>query len=315
MNLLRLTLALRTPLGTPLAGDTLFGQLCWAAREAYGEAELTRLLDGYTQGQPWLVVGDGFPAGHLLRPTVPASLAQDLENDPKKRKEAKGRRWIAHADAARPLREMLARAKNDAEVFGKGCAPAATRAHHNTLNRLTGTTGEGEFAPYTMPQIHYVAGQPIDVWCALDETRCTTERLHALFAAVGAMGFGRDASIGLGKFEPLAPQAAALPAPTLAQGYWTLGPSAPQGQGFDGSRSYWKVLTRFGRHGSRLALSAQPFKHPVLLAAAGAVFVPADGDTSRLFIGQGLGGVSSVEAKTVHQGYAPVVPVQLEATA
>lgn len=307
MNLLRIPLIPCTALGTPLAGDTLFGQLCWAVREAFGEAELARLLDGYTQGRPWLVTGDGFPAGFLPRPTVPLP----KQTDPAKRKEAKGRCWIAHADANKPLAEMLARAKNDDEAFGTNRAPKAARAHHNTLNRLTGTTGKGEFAPYTMPQIHYAARQTMEVWCALDETRCTIERLCELFAAIGASGFGRDASIGLGKFEPQAPEAAALSAPASPQAYWTLGPCAPQGPGFDGERSFWKVLTRFGRHGNALALSANPFKHPVLAAAAGAVFVPSDGYTPRLFIGQGLGGVSSVDEKTVHQGYAPVLPVEL----
>lgn len=307
MTPLRIALTLRTALGTPLAGDTLFGQLCWAVREAHGEAELDRLLDGYGQGQPWLVVGDGFPAGFLPRPTVPPL----GKTQPKERKAAKGRRWIALTDATKPLPEMLAAAKNDEEVFGKQRIPVATRAHHNTLNRLTGTTGTGEFAPYTMPQTHYAAGQTMDVWCVLDEDRCSTERLQELFAAVGAQGFGRDASIGLGKFEVGPPSRAVPPAPTLANAYWTLGPCAPQGQGFDGERSFWKVFTRFGRHGNRLALSVNPFKHPMLLAAAGAIFVPRDGYTPRQFIGQGLTGVSTADEKTVHQGYAPALPVRL----
>lgn len=304
---LSIPLTLRAPLGTPLAGDTLFGQLCWAVREAHGAAELDRLLDGYPQGEPWLVVGDGFPVGHLPRPTVPPAQA-----DPEKRKAAKGRRWIAHADAANPLPELLTAAKNDEEVFGRKRAPVAARAHHNTLNRLTGTTGTGEFAPYTLAQIHYAADQCMDVWCVLDETRCPPERLRDLFAAVGASGFGRDASIGLGKFEVGAPDPTVPPAPTFAQAYWTLGPCAPQGQGFDGDRSFWRVLTRFGRHGNTLALSANPFKHPVLLAATGAVFVPAGEFTPRLFVGQGLTGVSSSAPETVHQGYAPVLPVRME---
>ncbi len=310
MTPLIIPLTLRAPLGTPLAGDTLFGQLCWAVRETHGEAELGRLLEGYPQGQPWLVVSDGLPAGFLPRPTVPPP----GKTQPEERKAAKGRRWIAHADAAQPLPELLAAAKSDEEVFGKDRAPVAARAHHNTLNRLTGTTGTGAFAPYTMAQTHYFAGQPIDVWCVLDETRCPAERLRELFAAVGATGFGRDASIGLGKFDVGTPTPPVLPAPTFADSYWTLGPCAPQGQGFDSEKSFWKVLTRFGRHGNALALSANPFKHPLLLAAAGAVFVPAGALTTRLFVGQGLAGVSAVDEKTVHQGYAPVLPLQMEVT-
>jgi len=310
MTPLTLTLALRTPLGTPLAGDTLFGQLCWALREAHDEGELTRLLDGYTAGQPWLVVGDGFPAGYLPRPTLPPL----AKTDPGERKAAKGKRWIPLVAAALPLPALLAAACNDETVFGKGRAPIAARAHHNTLNRLSGATGAGEFAPYTMAQTHYAAGQTFDIWCVLDETRCPPERLAALVADIGATGFGRDASIGLGKFDLVSVETAVPPASTFADAYWTLGPCAPQGQGFDGAQSYWRVLTRFGRHGGALALGGQPFKNPVLLAAAGAVFVPRDGYAPRLFVGQGLSGVSHAEPAAVQQGYAPVLPLQRNGT-
>ncbi|MDP1606429.1 MAG: hypothetical protein Q8L93_07315 [Rhodocyclaceae bacterium] len=106
-----------------------------------------------------------------------------------------------------------------------------------------------------------------------------------------------------------------LLAPTFANAYWTLAPSAPQGQGFDGEHSYWRVLTRFGRHGNAHALAANPFKNPLLLAATGAVFVPGTAWTPRLFIGQGLGGqgrLSKAEPATVHQGYAPVLPLGIK---
>lgn len=307
MTPLKLTIALRAPLGTPLAGDTLFGQLCVAAREAWCDAELVRLLDGYTADQPWLVIGDGFPSGFLPRPTLPPLTG----TKPEERKAAKGKRWISQTAAAQPLPDLLAAAQNDETVFGKGNTPVAARAHHNTLNRLTDTTGTGEFAPYTMAQTHYTAGLAIDIWCVLDHTRCTPERLAELVANIGATGFGRDASIGLGKFDLIATETAVPPAPTFPDAYWTLGPCAPQGQGFDGRQSFWRVLTRFGCHGGALALSAQPFKNPVLLAAAGAVLVPQGDFAPRLFVGQGLTGVSHVPPKTtVHQGYAPVLPVQ-----
>lgn len=309
MTPLTLTLSLRAPLGTPLAGDTLFGQLCVAAREAWNDTELIRLLEGYTTGRPWLVVGDGFPAGFLPRPTLPPL----ADTQPEERKAAKGRRWIPREAAARPLPQLLAAAKNDDEVFGNDRVPVSARAQHNTLNRLTGTTGEGEFAPYTTGQTHYTHGQAIEVHCVLDETRCPREKLAQLVTAIGATGYGRDVSIGMGKFDLSNLGDAVPPAPTLPDAYWTLGPCAPQGLGFDGERSFWRVLTRFGRHGGALALSGQPFKNPVLLAAAGAVLVPKEGYAPRLFVGQGLAGVSHVEDRAVHQGYAPVWPLQRNA--
>jgi CRISPR-associated protein Csm4 len=78
-------------------------------------------------------------------------------------------------------------------------------------------------------------------------------------------------------------------------------------------RSHWQVLTRFGRHGDLAVQGGNPFKRPVLLAQAGSVFRPETLDPARGFVGQGLGGVdkpvSTVMPETVHQGYAPVIPI------
>lgn len=308
----RATLALHTPLGTPLAGDTLFGQFCWALREADGETELTRRLDGYADGQPWLVVSDGFPAGHLPKPTLPQHFEPQMA--PAARKEAKKRRWIPVSRAGEVLAALLASAVDGATAYG--AAPLSSIQPHNTLNRVTGTTGDGVFAPYTMPQTFHAPGQRIDLYLVLDEDRVTAVEAGRFLAAIGACGFGRDASIGLGKFSVERLASASLAAPAKATAFWTLAPCAPQGQGFDGAQSYWRVLTRFGRHGNAHALAANPFKTPVLMAATGAVFVPAEDFNPRPFIGRGLGGegtLSKTEPATVHQGYAPAQPIAMEA--
>lgn len=319
-SLHRATLSLHSPLGTPLAGDTLFGQLCWALRETKGEAELIRRLTGYTTGQPWLVVSNGFPAGFLPKPTLPQHF-EAQQSDPAQRKAAKQKRWIPVAiDSSttlgilqKPLGELLASAVDESTAFGR--LPQSAVQAHNTLNRLTGTTGEGEFAPYSMPQTFYASAQKIDLYLVVDESRSTAAEISDLLNVVGTAGFGRDASIGLGKFTVDALGELKIPKNAPASAHWTLAPCAPQGQGFDGAQSYWRVLTRFGRHGNLHALTGKPFKTPVLLASAGAIFKPASAFSSTHFIGQGLGGngsLSKTEAATVHQGYAPVLPVIME---
>ena len=370
MTTFRATLILHTAFGTPLAGDTLFGQLCWTAREHLGEAELGRLLEGYTQGNPWLVVSDGFPSGYLPKPTVPASFlvgadivganlfAQDIDNrsnkfeptknEAQQRKAEKAKHWIPLSEFGKPLTQMLA--VNDTVAFGVNNKPVEAQQPHNTLNRLTGTTGEGDFAPYTQPQIFFARNQRLDLYCVLDETRMSLATFQTLLEAVGSQGYGRDVSIGLGKFSvenicanKFAPTktvpvgANSVGANLFAQdtdnrsnthrvqeplrgkfeptAYLTLAPCAPQGLSFDGDKSYWRVITRFGRHGNLHALTGKPYKNPVLLAATGAVFVPQDTYTPRQFIGQGLGGsgqLSKIEPATVQQGYAPVVCIRLE---
>lgn len=301
--------------GTPLAGDTLLGQLCWTLRHQLGSDALTTLLQGYTQGEPFAIVSDALPHGHIPLPSLPGSVWQTTAGSD--RKIMKEKRWLPSSSLREELSSWQQLAASDADL-GK----AEVRAQpHNTINRQTGTTGTGMFTPYTMGQTWLKPGSLLDVSIVLDETRLHPEQLQAAMAYMGAQGYGRDASIGLGKFD-LAGPAESITWPTPSRGHanaWlTLGPCAPQGLGFCPVRSHWNSLTRFGRHGDVAVQSGQPFKRPVLLAKAGSVFWPEQFDPTQTFIGQGLGGpdapVSLAMPETVHQGYAPVVPIHLPET-
>jgi CRISPR-associated protein Csm4 len=311
-----------------LAGDTLFGQLCWTLRHQLGNDRLNALLQGYTQDKPFAVVADALPAGHIPLPSVPSNLWQKMSDAD--RKVLKKKRWLPASALSLPFTQWQGSAKNDAEVAqpwldewaaqakhrtANGSSQTERAQPHNTINRQTGTTGEGQFAPYEMPQLWFHPAMHFDLHIVLDEQRLSLSELSAALHYMGATGFGRDASIGLGKFEC---QGTALAHTWLAaadaNSYLTLGPSAPQGQGYCPVRSTYQVATRFGRHGDAAVQSGQPFKRPVLLAKAGSVFWPETIQTPRAYIGQGLGGmanpISMAMPETVQQGYAPVIAIQ-----
>ncbi|UOG93399.1 MAG: hypothetical protein L3K52_06600 [Candidatus Thiothrix sulfatifontis] len=148
-----------------------------------------------------------------------------------------------------------------------------------------------------------------------DESKLTAETLTQLFEQMGNVGFGRDASVGLGKFEVQATTTQALPANPNANAVLTLAPSAPQGLNFDAANSYYQLFTRFGRHGGQAVQAGKPFKTPVLMAKTGAVFSSAQLSATTTFIGQGLGGngqLSKQIPETVQQGYAPVIPIHFK---
>ncbi|MEO6322557.1 MAG: hypothetical protein ABIR56_17915 [Polaromonas sp.] len=314
--------------GTPLAGDTLFGQLCWTLRRQLGNDRLNALLQGYTSGQPFSVVSDALPASHVPLPTVPSALWPALPGT--ERKVLKKKRWLPTAALGLPFTAWQTQAHNDAEAVepsikawaeqakhrdAKGHSQTERAQPHNTINRQTGTTGEGQFAPYAMSQVWFHPGMRFDLHVVLDESRLSLAELTAALAYIGVTGFGRDASIGLGKFS-LVGDAGTAPWPAAANtanSYLTLGPCAPQGLGFCPVRSYYQVVTRFGRHGDAAVQSGNPFKRPVLLAKAGSVFWPETLDPARAFIGQGLGGagnpISTTMPETVQQGYAPVIAI------
>lgn len=342
MQTYRFTLRPLSAFGTPLAGDTLFGQLCWTLRHQLGNARLGELLHGYTSGLPFVVVSDALPTGHVPLPNVPSELWQkSTSTHAPDRKLLKQKKWLPTTALPQAFAHWQASAHSDAEVAqpliagwaaqghqrdSKGSSHTSRAQPHNTINRQTGTTGEGQFAPYAMPQIWFHPAMQFDLYVVLDNARLSLTELTAALRYMGEVGFGRDASIGLGKFELMGDAvvtnlhslAAATTGNTTNTGaapnsYLTLGPCAPQGLGFCPVRSFYQVTTRFGRHGDAAVQSGQPFKRPVLLAKAGAVFWPETLAANCHFIGQGLGGVanpvSTVMPETVQQGYAPVIAI------
>lgn len=295
--------------GTPLVGDTLFGQLCWALRLRRGAAGLTELLAGYTEGKPFLVVSDAFPEGLLPRPSLPEALLGRVF-DPKTRKEDKRKIWLPATKADLPLNSWLGLVTEPLDTS----RPSTGVLTQNTINRLTGTTGEGQFAPRQVSQTFYPAGSLLDLYLVLDETRLPVTALREALDDIGASGYGRDASIGLGKFEVIALTEHTWPASVDAQHAITLAPCAPAAAALHPNECFYHPLTRFGRHGGHGALSdtTGPFKRPILLMKTGAFLRFATASVPA-FHGTGLGGsrqqISGLIPQTVHQGYAPLVPV------
>ena len=326
---LRIRIEPRSAFGTPLKGDTIFGQLCWAIANRCGEGRLVELLDGYVEGRPFAVVSDTFPAQYWPRPGLPPRMFGEV--DPKKRKEVKKQIWLHHSEFDVSVGDWLQRMVGTPEDVGKAADETSGRMDisgrfveyetrfRNSIDRSTGTTGTG-FDPYGSEEFRYCKGARLDCHIVYDGERVSADLLQATMRDIGAFGFGRDASVGLGRFEVLecgaGDSATALPAQEGANAWLTLAPAAPQGMGFDPNRSWYRPFTRFGRHGDRAVSLGQPFKAPLLLADTGAVLAASGGSFEVCpFVGQGLGGVrdpiSRTLPETVHQGYAPVLGIRV----
>ncbi len=326
MKTYRITLNLKSAFATPLKGDTLFGQLCWAIRNRSGENRLTGLLNGYTSGQPFAVVSDAFPQGYLPLPKLPGRFYGKI--DGLDRKAVKKRCWLPETAIVEPVNHWLSHAvdaktvarrtqeksdcKNDALL-----RLALSEKHpqpHNSINRQTNTTGEGGFAPYSIEQEWFLTSIAWAIYLLLDTERLSQDDCLQCLEDIGGIGFGRDASIGLGKFSVSGFVETTLPDQAKANASLTLAPCAPQGLGFDGKNSFYQLFTRFGRHGDiAVHKEGKPFKNPVLLAQTAAVFTAQSPTTG--FIGQGVGGndqLSKTLPATVHQGYAPIIGIHLD---
>lgn len=330
MQTLTLTLEPLSAFGTLPLGDTLFGQLCWLLREKEGEGKLTEWLKSYTADKPFAIVSDAFPRGYVPRPTVPLSYLREENDKSGDLKAIKKQVWLPEGMLHQPCTKWLARCVSEKEILAqwqehlpknekrpqKGFIEQELQ-QHNSISRLTGTTGEGQFAPYTLDQHWYNEETLLDVYIVFDENKITAQQLHEAFETMGLVGFGRDASSGLGKFEVVKSESRTFPVAQDANAVLTLAPCAPQGLGFNAKHSYYQLFTRFGRHGGQAAQSGNPFKTPVLLAKTGALFSSNQFNATTLFVGQGLGGLndkgegilSKQIRETVQQGYAPVIPI------
>jgi len=278
---------------TPIKGDTLFGQMCWGIVHLYGSERLRTLLEGYTDGRPFLIVSDPFAPGYLPKPTMPSAL---LGEDADKKKENRKRVWIRPEDAAKG--DYL-RAYTSDEI---GFEIQRNISIHNSVNYATSRTGRG-FDPFALERLTY---PPMEIYLLIDEARFTKEECEAVLKQVGEHGYGKKASSGHGRFGLNAFEKTVLK--QTGHAFMALAPIVLEES--DANRLYYDTFVRFGRHGANNA-NANPFKKPVLMAQTGAVLQYTESST-RSFAGKGLNGVSPTHPETVHQGYAPLVAIGVQ---
>lgn len=311
MKTLRLTLRPASAFGTPLVGDTLFGHLCWMLREGFGNARLKELLDGYTSGRPFAVLSDAFVSGFVPKPHLP-DFVTGRESDPAQRKELRQKIWLPASEAHLPLSQWL----HAAVAQDRSSRAKSEVLVQNTINRLTGTTGTAMFAPRQVERTGFPAAARLDIYAVLDEQRMDSDTLIEAMRNIGHHGYGRDATTGLGKFEMLDSGEQSWPN-SRSNVVMTLAPCAPDPERLDAARCFFEPLTRFGRHGNIAVLRGQPFKLPLLMMCSAAVLTLRE-SPGQDFHGTGLGGLerplSRTIPETVHQGYAPVLPLNAELT-
>ena len=329
--------------GTLLKGDTIFGHFCWQA--AYDASLLNGGLDKWIacyHERPFAVFSSAWPKlasnGKFFyafkRPDLPLPFLFPPSSDDRKKvfeelKENKKKKWMKvnenlslAPDSVEYLTdEDLIKASKKQVTAETGKTMREQRRQkfhtefiqqHNTINRLTMTTGEGMFAPFTETTFFYYPETELAVFVLLDEEATDIERICAAMENIGKVGFGRDASTGCGRFGLAEPTKLPLPSTDSCDACYTLAPTVPQKDVF--SDCYFTPFVRFGKHGDVLATSETPFKNPVLMADEGAVFIPKSRDVfQKPYIGRAVLNTSKIKEHTVvHQGYVPYLPFRLE---
>lgn len=277
----RVRLTLEGPIATPLHSGTLFGHLCWARHYLEGEIALEQWLEELPE-QP-LMISDAFPADHLPRPLLPPgdrpvpnagedrrAFTQRMQGQKDLRKGT----WLAVADFL-DLRDRLNEARMLERLQDSGNPDTGQvlkrRQAHNTIDRHTGTTPETGGLYFMDESWHDQKACQLDVYV---QGNIEQAELQALFDQVGEFGFGRDASLGRGRFsarvEPANPhlfQHSGNRLLSLSHGILSTNMAAPR----------YKLHTHYGKLGGLYAGGMfSPFKYPLSLTRPGATFSPAD---------------------------------------
>jgi len=342
VKLLEVTIKPRTGFGTPLKGDTVFGHFCWQA--AHDPELLNGGLDRWIscyEEKPFAVFSTAFPKlnlqGHrryaLKRPDLPLArlfpaAAGGKRELMRRRKENAGKKWLLvpatldislaetnFVSDAELLDMAFGEAADDTKraIRGKGRRSYITAdvRPHNTINRMTMTTGEGRFAPYEANLLHYFPETELALFVLYDEDAVDADRIRSGLQRIGSFGFGRDASTGSGRFDLADCTERELPAADSGNARYALAPVLP-GEGPCGDL-FFTPFTRFGRHGDLMATASNPFKNPVIMADEGAVFIRDENQSwDKPYLGRPATGVSISQPQAVVQGYAPILPFKLE---
>jgi CRISPR-associated protein Csm4 len=294
---LRIRIALKGPLATPMISGSLFGHFCWLIRLHHGEDRLLQFLAAL-ESQP-LVFSDALPAGHAPVPTLAITAAPGPIQP--NRKLLNKRHWLQ-------LTAFLkARAKLNATalytILQDTSDPktlSSQRLAHNQINRHTGTTPEtgglyftDEFWPTTDTSEFdiYVRGHHH----GLD--------LPSLFSAMGEHGYGRDASTGRGRFQVVSSDLvpALLASPGNRWVSWSSGTHSPAI-----SAARYRLFTHYGKLGALWSTqTVAPFKRPITLWRAGATFAAP---SSQTITGQLLKNVHPRTPGIIHNAWHFAVP-------
>lgn len=328
MELYEITLQPKSGFGTPLKGDTIFGHFCWQAAndpqllnmglekqvELYSEKPFAVFSSAYVKKQ------DQGASYFFKRPDVSLDSFEEFRSMAKKEKishakEMKKKKWM-ETDTSLQLSLQKNSLYTDKELLerlqkkeGQSLLQTSLQPH-NSVNRLTNTTGTGMFAPYSLEVFYFLPDTELALFVLLDSEATDIERVISGLERMGKWGFGKDATAGMGKFNVAGADQLTNPDYSRAEALYTLAPSVPETGLF--KKSFFSPFVRFGKHGDMLASKGTPFKNPVIMADEGAVFVPEhQSDMGRQYIGRAVSNVSKAMPKTVVQGYSPVLPIHL----
>lgn len=299
MKTYRIRLKPRGSFKTPVHADTLFGHLCWIVKWTEGDEALKNLLEVFGKDPPF-ILSDGFPGDFLPAPVhLPRLAGKDKEGRDAYRaiEKSKAIKWLTADEFSRVQAGMPV---EPPEEHREGFRQFTTL--HNSISRLTGTTGEeGSLFEVEEYALDGKCGH-ITVYAKIRDG--WEERFKDFFGKLSMSGYGKKKSVGMGAFEVMPLESfTGFDAQARANGFMALSNFVPAKD--DPVEGRYGVLVKYGKLGGEFSFSGKPFKKPLMMIKAGSVFRCVG---LKPYYGRLVRGLSEERPEAVNYGFAFPVP-------
>ena len=282
---------------TKFHSDTLFGQFCWIYGYIYGFDNLREIIENIDRDY-FIAFSDGFIHDLLPRPLIKP---HSFEDDKLKNAKEYKRTEFVSAEFLIESRKNL----DDKSIF-EFCRNTKTKNEEisntvnilkNSVNRLTGTTSEGQL--YNSEETYFNDNIKIAIYMKYNEHIISKDEVLNIINQIGVLGFGKDASTGKGKFEIDGGNSSIIDEPEElkffdgANAFMSLSHGIPgtyNGEP-DCKLNYGKIITKFPKHGGFLA-NDNPFKNPFIVHKPGSTFLINDSNGIKEIYGTVLNNLS-----------------------
>ncbi len=303
-----------SPVMTPLMSDTFWGHFCWALVYEHGEKYLGNFLDLYREEKTAPVLfSSAFVSSYLPRPALPLPKRKEIRKfvDEKfvscedksfnklnaKQRCFKGMEAVKAWNKIRfiEVKDWLQLKNNYSEallyeIFYKKFIAGTLQADvmeneisaSNTVNRISGTVDEETGGLFQREKQWYHENTKLDLYVETVSKEFASAADWFLTEHLPVYGFGKDKTVGMGylkicKDKSFNPDILNVSGANAAV---TLSMTA-----FDGImkyRSYYRLMTKFGKLGGSYAFSSptggktRPFKKPVMMMEPGSIFFTSE---------------------------------------
>ena len=307
MKVFRAKISPNTSFATSLHSDSLFGALCWVIQKNEGTDSLKEFLVPFLEGEPPLIISNGFPGDLLPKPMIPFSIITD------KHAKTGKEQLIKMADEGKRIKKVeylnldefnnvICGRKDNISTKSKAYTDVAVV--HNRINRWSGNTSEGGELFSTVERF-----SAVDYWSIYIKAKKEwVEKIERWLEILGRMGFGKRKSVGKGSFALVSfDEFNSFELPQTVNAFVTLSNYVPSSR--DPVEGFYKTFVKYGKLDNEYAIEGTPFKKPLLMMVPGSVFKT---NNVKEFYGRMVTGITANYPEVVHYGYAFAIPAYVE---